>query len=83
MRERKKDLKLEFNNLIKDYEHKKYQLNELEQENVNVTNENQHLKSEINELKEQISSIIQKNIFIKIKNRKGKKRGYPSFNKSH
>lgn len=78
MRERKKDLKLEFNNLIKDFEHKKYRLLELEQENVNVINENLHLKSEINEMKEQMTSKYTKISVFRltklIKNRKRKKR---------
>jgi len=58
LRERKKDLKLEFNYLIRDHEHKNLRLDELEQENVNFINEILHLKAEINELKEQKSSML-------------------------
>jgi len=51
LRERKKDMKLEFNNLIKDYENKTHQLTELEENHINVINDNVYLKSEITELK--------------------------------
>lgn len=63
LRERKKDLKLEFNNLIRENETIKQRLHELDQENLHIINENSSFKTEISELKEQLSSI--KNIQIK------------------